>query len=92
MHFELIFCLLTSPKCVLLKFKKAVFQVFRNLTFDLSLLTLNFELLTLKFLTHISQPKVKVQISKPLNHRFFNLTQVAFWAIQEAENERNAIP
>jgi len=37
--------------------------------------------------THISTSKVKVQISKPLKQRFFNLTQVAFWANQEAENE-----
>jgi len=31
--------------------------------------------------------KVKVEISKPLKHRFFNLTQDAFWATQEAEDE-----
>jgi len=31
--------------------------------------------------------KVKGQISKSLKHRFFNFTQVAFWASQEAENE-----
>jgi len=35
MHFELIFCLLNSPKCVLRNAQKAVFQLFRNLTFDL---------------------------------------------------------
>jgi len=31
----------------------------------------------LKFLIHISKTNVKVQISKPLKHRFFNLMQVA---------------
>jgi len=31
--------------------------------------------------------KIKGQISKPLRNRFFNHTEVAFWAIQEAEND-----
>ena len=43
-HFELIFCLLTRPKCNLSKVKKTVIQGIWNMTFDFTRLTLYFDL------------------------------------------------
>ena len=40
-----------------------------------------------KFKVEGQKWKFKSQISKHLKHRFLNLTQDAFWASQEAENE-----
>jgi len=62
-------------------------RCFKALKFDLLPFISVLELWPLKFLTHISKSKVKVQISKPLKHLYFDLTQVAFWDSQEAENE-----
>ena len=51
--------------------------------------TLKYKLKTSKVKVHSSRSKVKGERSnlKPLKHSFFNLTQVAIWASQEAENK-----